>query len=137
MYLDTEIRLRESDPKSAEMLNTLKDWRNRHEVQISTFVAQRDRGEAKKITIEEINKHLEDMFQLPVYGEKLKETHKKITEKDSMHYQEVCCRIQATVPKLRSSKRATVLESFTSTVASSVASVASVFSWTGGAEKEL
>lgn len=87
-YLDTEIRLRESDPKSADMLNTLKDWRNSHDEQIKTFKRLRDRGEAKIITIEEINKHLEDMFQLPDYGEKLKETHKKITEKDSMHYQE-------------------------------------------------
>ena len=138
MYLDTEIKLRESDPKSADMLNTLKDWKSSHEVQIETFLAQRDRGEAKKITIEEINNHLEEMFQLPVYGEKLKEIHKKITEKDSLDYQEVCCPIQATVANVNSSKGATYLEkTIKSTVETFKSTVETFKSWTTwGAEKE-
>jgi len=91
LYLDTEIKLRENDPKSAEVLKSLRDWKRSHEVRIANFMAQSKQGAEEKLTIEEIDQHLKEMFQLPEYGANLEETYKTIEKKDSLNYKEVHC----------------------------------------------
>ena len=94
-YLDAEIQLHENDPNSAPLLKTLRDWKFSHQERFANFVnQQRKHGVAtEQITTEEIHQHLKELFDLPEYGEKLRDLYKKITEKDSRSYQEVCCSV--------------------------------------------
>jgi hypothetical protein len=77
---------------SAEFIS-LSQWKRQHEEEVANFKAQRERGVEMVITIDEIDQHMKELFQLPDIGKTLEETYKKVTEKDSLNYQEVYCSV--------------------------------------------
>jgi len=66
--------------------------------EIANFKARIKQGVEEKSTIEAILIDLMELFTLKDYGAQLKEIYKKVTEKDSLSYQEVHCSALSAAP---------------------------------------